>query len=97
MAIRPDFSIIDIYFDKYRRQNDFKMQYSHSTILQCDPQVARHYQSTIEHDVSCADHVITGDVAVSIFDSSVNKRAMEWLSRFSSQKWPTLDRVITVR
>ena len=44
--------------------------------------------------VSCADHVITGDVAVSIFDSSVNKRAMEWLSRFSSQKWPTLDRVL---
>ena len=47
--------------------------------------------------MSCDDHVITGDVAVSIFDSSVNKRAMEWLSRFSSQKWPTLDRVITVR
>ena len=45
----PDFSIIDIYFDKYSRQNDFKMQYCHSTILQCDPQVAGHYQSTIDH------------------------------------------------
>ena len=44
--------------------------------------------------MSCADHVITGDVAVSISDSSANKRAMEWLSRFSSQKWPTLDRVL---
>ena len=40
LAIRPDFSIIDIYFDKYRRQNDLKMQYSHSTILHCAPQVA---------------------------------------------------------
>ena len=44
-----DFSIIDIYFDKYCRQNDFEMQYCHSTILQCDPQVAGHNQSTIDH------------------------------------------------
>ena len=49
LAIRPDFPIIDNYFDKYRSQNDFKMQYCHSTILQCDPQVAGHYQSTIDH------------------------------------------------
>ena len=47
--MRLDFSIIDIYFDKYRRQNDFKMQYCHSTILQCDPQVAGYYHSTIDH------------------------------------------------
>ena len=40
LAVRPDFSIFDIYFDKYRRQKDFKMQYCHSTILNCDPQVA---------------------------------------------------------
>ena len=38
--IRPGFSIIDIYFDKYRRQNDFKMQYCHSTILHCGPHLA---------------------------------------------------------
>ena len=30
-------------------------------------------------------NVITGDVAVSISNSSANKRAMEWLIRFSSQ------------
>ena len=67
------------------------MQYCHSTILQCDPQVAGHYQSTIESCMSCADHVITGDVAVSISDSSANKRAMEWLSSFSSQRAPDED------
>ena len=51
------------------------MQYCHSTILQCDPQVAGHYQSN-RSCMSCADHVITGDVAVSISDSLANKPAM---------------------
>ena len=32
LVIRPDFYIINIYFDKYHHHNDFEMQYCHSTI-----------------------------------------------------------------
>ena len=32
LVIRPDFYIIDIYFDKYHHQNNFEMQYCHLTI-----------------------------------------------------------------
>ena len=53
-SIRPGFSIIDVYFDKYRRQNDFKTQYCHSTILHCGPHLAWYHRSCM----SCADHVM---------------------------------------